>query len=196
MYIYTYSYIFYIFYIVIEDQIYIYIYICVNEHDKTKLTHPTRQPDAVKATCDTFTLATFTAADAWELGHLLYARLLPLSAAQPTVISIATAQGHVLFQAAAGAGTTPDNDAWVRRKRGAVLRFGVSSWFLQCRFAGDEGAFRRKFGFGEEKAGEYAIHGGGVPSMFIFSLCFFFFFFFFLVLSKSGYSPDGGRLLR
>ncbi|KAI1146957.1 hypothetical protein F4825DRAFT_439045 [Nemania diffusa] len=129
----------------------------------TPIPSPPTDPDAVKATCDTFTLATFTAADAWELGHLLYARLLPLSAAQPTVISIATAQGHVLFQAAAGAGTTPDNDAWVRRKRGAVLRFGVSSWFLQCRFAGDEGAFRRKFGFGEEKAGEYAIHGGGVP---------------------------------
>ncbi|KAI0876156.1 hypothetical protein GGS24DRAFT_452760 [Hypoxylon argillaceum] len=129
----------------------------------TPIPSPPTDPDAVKATCDTFTLATFTAADAWELGHLLYARLLPLSAAQPTVISVATAQGHVLFQAAAGAGTTPDNDAWVRRKRGAVLRFGVSSWFLQCRFAGDEGAFRRKFGFSEDKAGEYAIHGGGVP---------------------------------
>lgn len=73
----------------------------------------------------------------------------------------------MLFQAAVGAGTLPDNDVWVRRKRNAVLRFGASSWFLHCKFAGDEVAFRRKFGLGEEAAGEYAIHGGGVPSEFV-----------------------------
>ncbi|KAI0401764.1 hypothetical protein F4802DRAFT_404460 [Xylaria palmicola] len=128
---------------------------------------PPNDPEEVKATCDSFTLSSFTASDAWELGHLLYARLLPFSASpgnKPTVISIATAGGeHVLFQAAVGAGTTPDNDVWVRRKRAAVLRFGSSSWLLHCKFAGDEAAFRHKFGLGEEGAGAYAIHGGGVP---------------------------------
>ncbi|KAI0099117.1 hypothetical protein GGR51DRAFT_400165 [Nemania sp. FL0031] len=130
----------------------------------TPIPSPPNDADTVKATCDSFTLESFTAADAWELGHLLYARLLPFSGAKPTVISIASAHGaHVLFQAAVGSGTLPDNDVWVRRKRNAVLRFGASSWFLQCKFAGDETAFRRKFGFSEDVAGEYAIHGGGVP---------------------------------
>ncbi|KAI1187906.1 hypothetical protein F5B17DRAFT_297928 [Nemania serpens] len=133
----------------------------------TPIPSPPNDAATVKATCDSFTLASFTASDAWELGHLLYARLLPFAAAgQPTIISIASASGphaHVLFQAAVGAGTQPDNDVWVRRKRNAVLRFGASSWFLHCKFAGDEVAFRRKFGLGEEAAGEYAIHGGGVP---------------------------------
>ncbi|KAI1123065.1 hypothetical protein F5Y10DRAFT_61379 [Nemania abortiva] len=125
---------------------------------------PPNDADAVRETCDSFTLESFTAADAWELGHLLYARLLPFSASKPTVVSIASANGaHVLFQAAVGSGTLPDNDAWVRRKRNAVLRFGASSWFLQCKFAGDETAFRRKFGLSEDAAGEYAIHGGAVP---------------------------------
>lgn len=72
-----------------------------------------KQADEVKSTCDSFTLASFTAADAWELGHLLYARLLPLSAGKPTLISIALANsGQVLFQAAVGAGTAPDNEVW------------------------------------------------------------------------------------
>ncbi|KAI0412354.1 hypothetical protein F5X98DRAFT_379840 [Xylaria grammica] len=124
---------------------------------------PPNDPEAVKATSD-ITLDAFTASDAWELGHLLYARLLPFAAEKPTLISIAAASGpHVLFQAAVGAGTAPDNDSWVARKRNAVLRFGVSSWYLQCKYQGDETAFRRKFGLGEEAAGQYAIHGGGVP---------------------------------
>ncbi|KAI1174257.1 hypothetical protein F4777DRAFT_554919 [Nemania sp. FL0916] len=127
---------------------------------------PPADAETVKAECDSFTLASFTAADAWELGHLLYARLLPFALRnnKPTIVSIASANGqHVLFQAAVGAGTLPDNDVWVQRKRNAVLRFGASSWFLQCKYAGDERAFRLKFGLGEEAAGQYAIHGGGVP---------------------------------
>ncbi|GAP92826.1 putative duf967 domain-containing protein [Rosellinia necatrix] len=139
------------------------------------IPHPPENAETVKATCDSFTLDSFTAADAWELGHLLYARLLPFATApaaggggsgsgSPAVISIATAGGqHVLFQAATGPGTTPDNDAWVRRKRAAALRFAASTWLLHCKFAGDEAAFRDKFGLSRDAAGEYAIHGGAVP---------------------------------
>lgn len=129
----------------------------------------------MKATCDSFTLESFTAADAWELGHLLYARLLPFAAAsKPTVISIATAHGpHVLFQAAVGGGTVPDNDTWVQRKRNAVLRFGASSWFLHCKYSGRQEVFRRKFAMSEEAAGDYAIHGGAVPSMFFRPVCLY-----------------------
>ncbi|KAI0803687.1 hypothetical protein GGR55DRAFT_661727 [Xylaria sp. FL0064] len=126
---------------------------------------PSNHADEVKAT-DEITFDAFTAADAWELGHLLYARLLPFASAEgkPTLISIASANSqHVLFQAAVGSGTTPDNDTWVQRKRNSMLRFGASTWFLHCKYEGDEEAFRKKFGMSEEQAGRYAIHGGGVP---------------------------------
>jgi uncharacterized protein (UPF0303 family) len=56
----------------------------------------------------------------------------------------------------------PDNDSWVARKRKTVLRWGVSTWYMHCKFSGDEMAFREKYGLGNS-AGEYAIHGGGVP---------------------------------
>ncbi|KAI1299925.1 hypothetical protein F5Y03DRAFT_397434 [Xylaria venustula] len=126
---------------------------------------PPTTAEAVKET-NTFTLASFTAQDAWELGHLLYARLLPFE--KPTLISIALAHSqHVLFQAAVGSGTAPDNALWVQRKRNAVLRFGASTWELHCKYDGDEEAFRKKFGMSEDVAGGYAIHGGGVPSEFI-----------------------------
>lgn len=156
---------------------------------------------------DSLVLDSFTAEDAWELGHLLYARLLPFAAQKPTLVSISLANsGQVLFQVsillifllitlllstthtpktfefvlpcillttawgtpkkkktAVGSGTAPDNEVWVQRKRSTVLRFGTSTWFMHCKFAGDEEAFRLKYGMSPDKAGEYAIHGGGVP---------------------------------
>ena len=39
---------------------------------------------------------------------------------------IALANGQVLFHAAAGSGTQPDNDLRVRRKRNCVLRWSTS----------------------------------------------------------------------
>ncbi|KAI0189879.1 hypothetical protein F4808DRAFT_453972 [Astrocystis sublimbata] len=132
---------------------------------------PPEDATTVKATCDTITLTSFTTSTAWTLGHLLYARLLPFAhssssegGARPTLISIALAHGeHVVFQAAVGSGTAPDNEIWVRRKRASVLRFGTSTWYLHCKYKGDEEAFRKKFAMGEDKAGGFAIHGGGVP---------------------------------
>lgn len=70
---------------------------------------------------------------------------------------------QILFQAAVGSGTLPDNELWVRRKRASVLRWGCATWLLQCKYKGDEEAFRAKFGMSQEQAGRYAIHGGGVP---------------------------------
>lgn len=69
---------------------------------------------------------------------------------------------QLLFHCASGRGTLPDNDTWVARKRAAVLRWGASTWALHNKYRGDEGAFAAKFGLGE-RAGEYAIHGGGFP---------------------------------
>lgn len=120
----------------------------------------------MKSECDSFILESFTASDAWELGHFLYARLLPLSADKPTLISISVANtDHVLFHTAVGAGTMPDNDIWVQRKRNTVLRFGTSTFFQHCKYAGEEDKFLAKFqlGRGGDVGGKYAIHGGGVP---------------------------------
>ncbi|KAI5861903.1 hypothetical protein GGS23DRAFT_597925 [Durotheca rogersii] len=137
--------------------------------DPEPIPAPPSDPEVVRATCDTFVLERFTAEDAWELGHLLYARLAPVAArrGQPTLVSVALAGGAtVAFQAAVGAGTTPDNEAWARRKRAAALRFAASTWLLRCRYgpgaAGDD-AFRRRAGLGPEEAAAYAIHGGAVP---------------------------------
>lgn len=73
------------------------------------------------------------------------------------------AGAQTLYQVATGSGVTPDNESWVRRKRTAVLRFGVSSWYLGQKYAGNEAAFAAKFGLGPSEAGQYAIHGGAVP---------------------------------
>ncbi|KAI0128248.1 hypothetical protein F4776DRAFT_664994 [Hypoxylon sp. NC0597] len=125
---------------------------------------PPGDADSVKANCDSFLLESFTAEDAWELGHLLYARLLPFSAQKPTLISISLANSsQVLFQCAVGSGTAPDNEVWVQRKRNTVLRFGTSTWFQHCKYSGDEEAFKAKFGMSPEQAEKYAIHGGAVP---------------------------------
>lgn len=58
---------------------------------------------------------------------------------------------------------TPDNETWVRRKRASVLRWGRSTWFLHCKFGGDEERFAKTYGMSTEQAGGYAIHGGAVP---------------------------------
>ncbi|GFP55845.1 hypothetical protein ACSS6W_006017 [Trichoderma asperelloides] len=112
-----------------------------------------------------FTLSSFTTDDAAELGNLLYARLLPFAkAGRSTLISISNGAGtQTLYQVATGPGVTPDNESWVKRKRTAVLRFGVSSWFLGQKHAGNEAAFAAKFGLGPSEAGQYAIHGGAIP---------------------------------
>ncbi|KAI1439518.1 hypothetical protein F5Y02DRAFT_63470 [Annulohypoxylon stygium] len=124
---------------------------------------PPENADEVKAKYDSFLLESFTVEDAWELGHHLYARLLPFSSQKPTLISISLASGQTLFQTAVGSGTVPDNELWVQRKRNTVLRFGSSTWFQHCKYAGDEEAFRVKFGMSPAQAEKYAIHGGGVP---------------------------------
>ena len=43
-----------------------------------------------------------------------------------------------------------------------MLRWGTSTWFMHCKFNGDEKAFAEKYGLGGT-ANEYAIHGGAIP---------------------------------
>ncbi|CAJ2506737.1 Uu.00g079230.m01.CDS01 [Anthostomella pinea] len=128
------------------------------------IASPPEDAEKVKETCDSFTLASFTMDDAWELGHLLYARLLPFSSEKPTLISISLANGgQVVFQCAVGSGVMPDNETWVQRKRNSALRWGCSTWFMHCKFEGQEDKFREKYGLSQEQAAGYAIHGGAVP---------------------------------
>ena len=86
---------------------------------------------------------------AFQLGCALRTRLLTFD--KPVVIDISTISepGHVLFRAVTGKGTSLDNDYWVSRKRRAVVRWGVSSWYLGNKFGGYEEAFKAKLGLGE-----------------------------------------------
>ncbi|KAH6629689.1 DUF967 domain-containing protein [Boeremia exigua] len=128
------------------------------------IAHPPKDAALVKETCDSFTFESFTEDDAWELGHLLYARLLPLAPQQSTLISISLASsGQVLFQTVCGPNATKDNENWVARKRNTVMRWAGSSWYWHCIWNGDESKFRNLFSMSVEESSKYAIHGGGVP---------------------------------
>jgi uncharacterized protein (UPF0303 family) len=69
---------------------------------------------------------------------------------------------NLLFHTVSRSGVLPDNDLWVARKRKTVQRWGVSSWYMHNKMKGDEEAFSKKYMLGDS-AGQYAIHGGGVP---------------------------------
>ncbi|KAF9075355.1 hypothetical protein BDP27DRAFT_44609 [Rhodocollybia butyracea] len=103
----------------------------------------------------------FTADTAWELGNTLRSRLLEFPV--PAVIAISLANSNqLLFHNVTRSGTQPDNDTWVARKRATVLRWGCSTWYMHNKLQGDEAAFAAKYMLGD-RAGQYAIHGGGFP---------------------------------
>ncbi|KAM0314121.1 hypothetical protein ACHAO8_004907 [Botrytis cinerea] len=125
------------------------------------IAHPPKDLESIARIDSSLIFEHFTTSDAWVLGSALRERLLPHPT--PVVISISLSNANqVLFHCCTHSGTMPDNDSWVSRKRKTVLRWGVSTWYMWCKFEGDEGAFARKYGLGNE-AGDYAIHGGGVP---------------------------------
>ncbi|CAG9956582.1 unnamed protein product [Clonostachys rosea f. rosea IK726] len=127
------------------------------------IPQPPTDPEVVMQTCNSFTFESFTVEDAWELGHLLYARLIPNAKKQPSLISITLASsGQTLFQACVGS-TVIDNENWIRRKRNVVQRWNRSSWWANCFWKGDEEKFRKLFSLSPEQSSQYAIHGGAVP---------------------------------
>ncbi|KAM0546481.1 hypothetical protein ACHAPJ_010839 [Fusarium lateritium] len=105
----------------------------------------------------------FTAEDAFDIGVLIRNRLREVSETA-AVVNITLANNHqLLFHATSRPGTVPENDNWVARKRNFVLRFGWSTWAGHNLFEmGNEDLFKARFQLGE-KAGDYAIHGGGFP---------------------------------
>ena len=98
----------------------------------------------------------FTHDDAWDLGSALVttAREERL----PVAVDI-TRNGHQLFHASL-AGTSPDNDFWIRRKTRVVDRFGHSSLYVRESSLARGTTFEEEFGLDPAR---YAAHGGAFP---------------------------------
>ncbi|MFJ1736254.1 heme-degrading domain-containing protein [Streptomyces sp. NPDC088254] len=98
----------------------------------------------------------FTHDDAWALGSLLVE--LARERQAPVAVDIHRA-GQQLFHAALP-GSTPDNDAWIARKRRVVERYGVSSYLAGARFRAKGTTFEDSSRLDPDV---YAAHGGSFP---------------------------------
>jgi uncharacterized protein (UPF0303 family) len=98
----------------------------------------------------------FTFEDAWALGSLLVD--LARERQAPVAIDIHRA-GQQLFHAALP-GSTPDNDAWIARKRRVVERYGSASYLVGARFRAKGTTFEDSSRLDPD---EYAAHGGSFP---------------------------------
>ncbi|KAF1829613.1 hypothetical protein BDW02DRAFT_535915, partial [Decorospora gaudefroyi] len=129
----------------------------------TPLTEAPRSIPDILAQEQSSQLPYWDSSVAFRLGCALRTRLLTFDRPAVIQISTITTPAHVLFHATTHTGTSPNNDAWVQRKRASVIRFGASTWRLQQEYGGDEALFAAKNGLVGGAAGAYAIHGGGVP---------------------------------
>nr|WP_107906229.1 heme-degrading domain-containing protein [Streptomyces chartreusis] len=100
--------------------------------------------------------ARFTHDDAWALGCLLVEMARERQA--PVAIDIHRS-GQQLFHAALP-GSTPDNDAWIARKRRVVERYGSASYIVGARFRAKGTTFEDS---SRLDADTYAAHGGSFP---------------------------------
>ncbi|MGW2819454.1 heme-degrading domain-containing protein [Streptomyces sp. NPDC001443] len=98
----------------------------------------------------------FTHDDAWALGSLLVE--LARERQAPVAIDIHRA-GQQLFHAALP-GSTPDNDAWIARKRRVVERYGAASYLVGARFRAKGTTFEDSSRLDPDA---YAAHGGSFP---------------------------------
>ncbi|MDG4859327.1 heme-degrading domain-containing protein [Streptomyces sp. T-3] len=101
-------------------------------------------------------LKQFTYDDAWALGSLLVDLARERSA--PVAIDIRRG-GQQLFHAALP-GSTPDNDAWIDRKRRVVERYGCSSYLVGARFRAKGTTFEESSRLDPDR---FAAHGGAFP---------------------------------
>jgi uncharacterized protein (UPF0303 family) len=98
----------------------------------------------------------FTNDDAWRLGVQMVESAR--QQALPIAIDI-TRHGQQLFHAAL-AGTSADNDAWIKRKNNVVNRFGHASYRVGTQFR----AKGRNFDVDSRLDNDtYAAHGGAFP---------------------------------
>ncbi|MEU0333145.1 heme-degrading domain-containing protein [Streptomyces sp. NPDC006193] len=98
----------------------------------------------------------FTYDDAWALGSLLVE--LARERQAPVAVDIHRG-GQQLFHAALP-GSTPDNDAWITRKRRVVERYGASSYLVGARFRAKGTTFEESSRLDPDA---YAAHGGSFP---------------------------------
>ncbi|MER7677707.1 MULTISPECIES: heme-degrading domain-containing protein [unclassified Streptomyces] len=101
-------------------------------------------------------LPRFTHDDAWALGTLLVE--LARERGAPVAVDIRRG-GQQLFHAALP-GSTPDNDAWIDRKRRVVERYGCSSLLVGTRFRAKGTTFEESSRLDPDT---YAAHGGAFP---------------------------------
>jgi uncharacterized protein (UPF0303 family) len=102
------------------------------------------------------TLPRFTYDDAWALGTLL----VEMARAQDAPVAIDIRRGGQQLFHAALPGSTPDNDAWIDRKRRVVERYGCSSLLVGSRFRAKGTTFEESSRLDPDV---YAAHGGSFP---------------------------------
>ncbi|MGW4272545.1 heme-degrading domain-containing protein [Streptomyces seoulensis] len=122
------------------------------------MTAPGAAPtiEELEAQEDRLVFDRFTHDDAWALGSLLVE--LARERQAPVAVDIHRA-GQQLFHAALP-GSTPDNDAWIARKRRVVERYGCASYLVGARFRAKGTTFEDS---SRLDAGTYAAHGGSFP---------------------------------
>lgn len=125
---------------------------------KTPTDVPTIAPSVAELEAQErrLTLPHFTYDDAWTLGTLLVD--LARERGAPVAIDI-TRSGQQLFHAALP-GSTPDNDAWIARKRRVVERYAASSLLIGTRFRAKGSTFEDDSRLDPDV---YAAHGGAFP---------------------------------
>ncbi|WHM38577.1 heme-degrading domain-containing protein [Streptomyces sp. BPTC-684] len=101
-------------------------------------------------------LPRFTHEDAWVLGSLL--RELAVARRAPVTIDIHRGTQQ-LFRCALP-GSTPDNDAWIDRKRRVTERYAAASYLVGARFRAKNTTFEASSRLDPDT---YAAHGGAFP---------------------------------
>jgi uncharacterized protein (UPF0303 family) len=98
----------------------------------------------------------FTNDDALELGLLLVEK----ARARQLAIAVDVERGGQRLFHFAAAGTTPDNGAWIERKKNLVKRVFRSSYAVGLKLAAEGKTLSEKLGIPEET---FAAHGGCFP---------------------------------
>ncbi|UUU33655.1 heme-degrading domain-containing protein [Streptomyces sp. CA-210063] len=101
-------------------------------------------------------LPRFTYEDAWALGSLL----VELARDRNAPVAIDIRRGPQQLFHAALPGSTPDNDAWIDRKRRVAERYASSSYLVGARFRAKDTTFEESSRLDPNL---YAAHGGSFP---------------------------------
>ncbi|KAH7924766.1 hypothetical protein BV22DRAFT_1195707 [Leucogyrophana mollusca] len=121
--------------------------------------------ESVSAQEEACRLPSFDADVAWELGSIIR-KNVQQNYTRPVVVYIAHANSsQILFFAASGPGSLPDNMFWVKRKEAVVLRWGVSTMRMRLAVTKPgmttQESLKDKFEMADPSI--YALHGGGFP---------------------------------